>query len=491
MDTHLAGRLFIATGSFVLCLHSAQAVGQAALTALSKNRTSALDVVKAGHEESFRNFKKSMGTIDSAQLSKRLFGDDLQEDAISSANMALVDFYKSLKVTQTVQVRSRMQPDQYVAFDCVSTEAQPALRNSDRSNTIESPPKDPESPSTELAASASGGAEKASKNPPIVYRWADDAACPQGNVPIVRVTLPEMLISNKSNIPSLDRVLFNRLNGIKEADTTYLPKSPVAHRYAHAAYKIPNIGAASRLNVWSPTVPSDGMSLSQIWVVGSDAAYSTQTVEAGWQVMSFWHTPFSTIFVYATADDYNGTGCYATRCSESGRQVKESFVLTTNKIVIGKPIAAQSVAGATQSTVDVKWLRSPDTGSWWLKIDNDWIGYYPKSFFGSGPMSQKANYVDFGGETAGIAPTSQMGSGRFANEGWTKASYQSRLRYFTTDGQVAAANPQADATDESCYTVSVNEPSPPPNDDGPYIFFGGPGLSASGSAVSVNGPCSR
>jgi hypothetical protein len=491
MNSHLAGRLFVATGSFVLSLQSAQAVDQAALTALSKNRTAALNVVKAGHEESFRDFKKSMGTIDSAQLSNKLFGDDAQKDAISTAKMALVDFYKSLKVTQTVQVRSRMQPDQYVAFDCVSTVSQPALRNPDSSNTIESPPQDPESPSTALAASASGGTEKASKNPPIVYRWSDDAACPQGNVPIVRVTLPEMLMSDESSVPSLDRVLFNRLNGIKEGEATLLPRSPTVHRYAHAAYKIPNIGAASRLNVWSPMVPSDEMSLSQIWVVGSDAAYSTQTVEAGWQVMSFWHTPFSTIFVYATADDYNGTGCYATRCPESGRQVKESFVLATNKIIIGKPIAAQSVAGATQSTVDVKWLRSPDTGSWWLKIDNDWVGYYPKSFFGSGPLSMQATYVDFGGETAGITPTSQMGSGRFANEGWTKAAYQSRLRYFTTDGHVAETNVQADATDESCYTVSVNGPSPPPNDDGTYIFFGGPGLSANGSTASVHGPCSR
>src|SRR5262249_48656167 len=158
----------------------------------------------------------------------------------------------------------------------------------------------------------------------------------------------------------------------------------------------------------SPVVPADQFSLSQIWVVG-ETPTTLQTVEVGWQVFAMWNPKLPAIFVYSTADNYGATGCYVTKCNLDGRP--ETFVLISNKPLIGVRVPQQSAIGGNQVVTEMKWIRNSQTGSWWLKIDNEWVGYYPAAFYGAGPLAKSAQYVDFGGETYGITPASQMGSG--------------------------------------------------------------------------------
>jgi hypothetical protein len=220
------------------------------------------------------------------------------------------------------------------------------------------------------------------------------------------------------------------------------------------------------------------MSLSQIWVVaGKEEDRSIQTVEAGWQVMSLWQSPFATPFAFSASDDYGPESCYATKCDTDAYKPHrtEKFRITTNKIVLGLPISNGSVEGGVQATIDIKWYRNPKTSDWWLQINGDWIGYYPLSSFHGGALAEQADYVDFGGETAGTLPTSEMGSARYASEGARHAAFQSRLRYFDLADHVMTPDVKGITTDRDCYTVIVNGPNEPEVDPGEFLYFGGPG----------------
>jgi hypothetical protein len=249
------------------------------------------------------------------------------------------------------------------------------------------------------------------------------------------------------------------------------------HRYAHASQAVPNHGGAARLNVWSPQVLTNDMSLSQIWIVGGDPdSNALQTVEAGWQVMSLWESAYSALFVYQTSDNYISTGCYVTKCGGTAPVRPESFVITSNKIIIGKPIPTQSAVGGPQSVVEVKWIRNAKTGSWWLKVDGEWVGYYPLSVFKPGPLGSAGAYVDFGGEATGARATSEMGSGHYAQEGKGYAGFQSRLRYFDLQNKPVDAKVDPSATDDPCYTIALGTAPPPEDNPGTYFYFGGPGV---------------
>jgi len=101
-------------------------------------------------------------------------------------------------------------------------------------------------------------------------------------------------------------------------------------------------------------------------------------------------------------------------------------------------LETQSVVGGSQATIEMKWVRKPETGNWWLKIDDVWVGYYPSTNFASGGLADSADYVDFGGEMTGTEAAAEMGSGRFASEGKGKAAYQSRIRYIDPNGTMKA-----------------------------------------------------
>jgi hypothetical protein len=218
------------------------------------------------------------------------------------------------------------------------------------------------------------------------------------------------------------------------------------------------------------------MSLSQVWVTGGNPNDSSlQTVEAGWQVYNYWETNQPALFVYQTSDNYGATGCYVTRCGGLQPARPESFRITNSKLVIGKPISPQSSVGGAQAVVSIKWIRNADTGSWWLKVNDDWIGYYPVTAFSAGALAAKASYVDFGGETTGVRATSQMGSGHYAQEGKGTASFQSMVRYLDTSGKYFDAVLTVDEPDLPCYTLALNAPQPPESPAGTYFYFGGPG----------------
>jgi hypothetical protein len=379
---------------------------------------------------------------------------------VANARNKLAQFYKSVPITHSITlegVRGSL-------FDCIPIKGQPALRLTLEAS-IESPPPDPD-------------ASKETETKP-------GAACRNGEIPFQRQTLLETAMGSgikdrtfspsflklRGFTPFVDRRSIADMEGRTQQPA---PFAPGAHLYAHAMQRVTNEGASARLNVWSPAVPAGDMSLSQIWIVGGDGMLKPlQTVEAGWQVLSIWDPKRPTLFVYSTSDNYGSTGCYATKCNISDRA--ETFVITNPKVIIGKPLAKQSILDGEQVVTEIKWIRSSSTGSWWLKIDGEWVGYYPKAIFNDGPLSKAADFIDFGGETYGVTTTSQMGSGRFSNEGKNRAAFQSHIRYLDLNGNFVRASLKPYATTPTCYTASLNAPMPPEGPADTYLYFGGPG----------------
>jgi hypothetical protein len=448
--------------------------------------------VRDAQGKSFADFKADVGDV-KLEVLKAGLRPDMTAETLAAATKKLSDFYQRLPVVETVQIPARGDLGM-ISFDCVPRDRQPSMQAfaADARDPLESPPDDPEVgfrwwPFGQLVTVPPAFPRPVTAFPSVSKGEAGTAACPPGTVPFQRHSVSEILsapgvkrgdaLSEEqrtwgNRTPGIDR---NALRSLLGQQPGNVPMAPVhVHRYAHAAAKVPNSGAAARLNVWSPRVLDRDMSLSQIWVVAGDPnSLSLQTVEAGWQVMDLWGSSYAALFVYATADSYVQTGCYATKCDFFGRP--DAFHFANNKIIVGLPIAEQSELNGKQATIELKWRRNPKTGSWWLKVNDDWVGYYPRSFFRDGPLTNLAEFVDFGGEATGTRPTSQMGSGRMPSAGRGYAAFQSQLRYYDVEGRPQPAPVVASMTDPACYSIVLNGPGEPHPQPGTYIFFGGPG----------------
>ena len=239
------------------------------------------------------------------------------------------------------------------------------------------------------------------------------------------------------------------------------------HRWAWGQQDVSNNGGDSRLNVWKPTVSPGNFSLSQHWYVGGSGE-TTQTVEGGWQVYpDKYKTSNPALFIYFTPDNYS-SGCYNLDCT--------GFVQIDNSWVLGGSLSPQSTDGGTQYIIRMQWQLYK--GNWWLFVQGAGnyvaVGYYPGPLFKRGQMSKNAESVKYGGETWSNASgdAGQMGSGKFANTGWSHAAYQRTIYYIDTSLVSHWTNLGANQPTASCYTIDMHN-----NTAGSwatYFYFGGP-----------------
>jgi hypothetical protein len=291
--------------------------------------------------------------------------------------------------------------------------------------------------------------------------------CRSGLVPLARVTLNELV-----RFRTL-RSFFAKGDPGEEfkpgrTKPHPIPPDDATHYYARGVQFVDNLGADAWLNVWSPSVSSDQMSLSQIWVVGSTGS-TKQTAEAGWQVYpDKWGGSNAALFIYYTTAGYSdGSGCYNLDCS--------GFVQVANNVYLGGGFDHYSATGATQWGFELQYKRDPRNGNWWLfyRGPGDWIpvGYYPHSLFGTGQLATNAQKIAFGGEDTGAPTALQMGSGAFATTGFANAAYQNTVFYIDTNVVSQWANLTSEVTDTSCYTGNLGASS---GSWGVYLFLGGP-----------------
>ena len=104
------------------------------------------------------------------------------------------------------------------------------------------------------------------------------------------------------------------------------------------------------------------------------------------------------------------------------------------------------------------------SGNWWLRFQDQDIGYWPASIFTS--LAGSSTLIEWGGEIVnsqvnGRHTSTQMGSGHFPYEGFKKAAMLFNLGYIDNSG--ALKDPeglQQHATKPSCYNMQFGKMGP-------------------------------
>lgn len=249
------------------------------------------------------------------------------------------------------------------------------------------------------------------------------------------------------------------------------------HWMGAAHQKVLCFGGHGQFSCFNPyTASSDEFSLIQIALSNSDLPLR-QTVETGWQkypdITGDW-VPH--LFVYYTTNGYTWDDDYQ---GGYNRDV-DGWVQYDNVIFPGTTFSPLSEIGGAQRQISLKYQLYRD--NWWLKCQDRWIGYYPaRLFMGNqsvfSTLGDHADRISFYGEVATFDSTptnTDMGSGRFASEGWTRAAYFHHLRVQTdrVGGMTRYRGVRA-ATDKNLYDIDTHFEDN--TDWESYAFVGGPG----------------
>ncbi len=285
-------------------------------------------------------------------------------------------------------------------------------------------------------------------------------SCPQGSVPIRHLTMDIL-----KNFETLED--FFTKTPPKDGPTSL-------HQYAKADKWVDNWGGESVFNVWKPyTERADEFTLSQMWVVRGSGS-NKETVEGGWQkyrdLYGDWR---SRLFIYFTPDNYGSGGCYNLSCG--------AFVQVNNSVYIGGGFSNYSSHDGPQYAFKLLWYKDGESGHWWLRYGDTWVGYYPRTLFDSNGLRDIAARTSFGGEIINRDINSQhtrtdMGSGYMPSYGFRWAAYQRSIRYVDTSNFYRQATGMSTfVSDDDCYDISLKSSS---GSWEQYFYFGGWGYNS-------------
>lgn len=337
-------------------------------------------------------------------------------------------------------------------IDCVHISQQPALDHpSLKNHSIQMRPSYiPEGLANEKESS-------------IKQMWHLNGSCPEETVPIRRTKREDIL--RASTVSTFGK----KSHGSREFS------KPTGHEHAAAEVQGgPYYGTKVTINLWNPKVQQPNeFSLSQLWVVGSSNS-ETNTIEVGWQICQQLYGDTNTrLFIYWTADNYQTTGCY---------NACPGFVQTNNQIALGGTISPVSQYDGAQYAITFHVWKDSQQASWWLKVDDTVLGYWPTKLFPI--LSASSNILQWGGEvvnleTSGQHTTTQMGSGHFPSEGNGKASFIKNIEIVDSSNTLKPAQNLISLTGDtrtSCYNVAIGNTAV--EGWGSYFYYGGPGRNS-------------
>ncbi|XP_074581561.1 protein neprosin-like [Curcuma longa] len=305
----------------------------------------------------------------------------------------------------------------------------------------------------------------------MVQQWHQNGRCPEDTIPIRRTTMNDVLRASSvkrygrkkhKNIPnplSFDPNLLNENNGHQHA---------IAYVEGDKYY-----GAKATINVWQPKVQeSNEFSLSQLWILGGSFGEDLNSIEAGWQVSpDLYGDNYTRLFTYWTSDAYQATGCYNLLCS--------GFIQINNEIAMGASIYPISNYDGSQYDISILVWKDPKEGNWWMQFGRDYVlGYWPSFLFSY--LSDSASMIEWGGEAVnsepdGVHTSTEMGSGHFPEEGYSKASYFRNIQIVDGSNNLRAPTRVGSFTEQSnCYNVQNGNNG----EWGQYFYYGGPGRSS-------------
>ena len=298
---------------------------------------------------------------------------------------------------------------------------------------------------------------------------------PPGTVPLVRYPI-ERITPDGGLRDWLSKSGHARRNAPPDA---FFPRSAPPGYNVHAAafHSGQNYGTEGVINVWRPWVEwSDEFSLGQLWVYrGAD--YQKQTVEVGLQVSkSFYGDWEPHIFIYFTTNNYASEHDYI---GGYNRDVK-GWCQTSQTVAPGSLVTATSQIGGAQ--YDMGFKVQFQLGNWWIKVNGQWMGYYPNSLFASTGLHDLADQVVWGGEVFDAqshpeTTATDMGSGLFPWEGFARAAYMRNLMVSTDQsGTLVPFSGDMSADQTDCYNISGDLSGTGPW--GSYFYWGGTGRNS-------------
>jgi hypothetical protein len=407
---------------------------------------------------SLKAFVDSVESATHASFFARAESNVAHEDAFAEMKNHILKLYHG-----TAALHSFMDESGAI-FDCIPIEQQPSLKGS--SGAV---PAAPDAPQQEAAVGARQDQKKdvlipSPLGPDKKDKHGNVMHCPAGTVPMRRVTLEDMTRFETLN----DFFRKGPRAAGRPPRAIEAPGVPATHRWAHAYQNVNNGGGHSSLNLWDPAIGAGQVfSLSQHWYVGGSGP-NLQTAECGWQVYpAFYGDNKPHFFTYWTADDYTSTGCYNMTCA--------AFVQVGSSFAPGMALGPISVSGGAQYVIELAYWHTG--GRWWLYFNgtagSNAIGYYPDTLYRGGALAGNSTEIDYGGETVGTTTFPPMGSGAFANQGWTKAAFQRTIGYYPPlGGAMVNASLTPSQAWPNCYTAQVAFYASPWFET---LWFGGPG----------------
>jgi hypothetical protein len=371
--------------------------------------------------------------------------------------------------------------------DCIEYEQQPTYRAAKKAGfELSAKPPAPSSPALPAPADpAAFGPLVSPIQPPLLRGLVDPfgnaVACPEGRVPLRRVTIAQM-----ARLGTFEKFFYKYPQAppfAGELGTTEIHHHAVCNEISGGGY----VACTTWLNVWEVD-PSPGVfSLSQLWLIGSANDGKIQTIESGWQIYPLlWGTAAPALFVYYNPHGYDNTGGYLSNKDHFG------FILAAGSgWIIGDAMPPPySVINGDQHGNQMQW-QIDGSGNWWLffgpgNVPPTAVGHFPAGLYQNGTLAHSAQTLQFGGEVCSQDPgtptyprTGKMGSGiaPFPNpvDSFREVAFQNRIY---SSGTLGAAMPPSklqvltDPRDAGYSAMQVTNSGSP--DWGSYMFFGGP-----------------
>ncbi|KAL5198079.1 hypothetical protein ABZP36_001591 [Zizania latifolia] len=375
--------------------------------------------------------------------------------------------HRHLKRLNKPAVMSIESPDGDI-IDCVHMSHQPAFDHPLLKNhTLQMRPAyHPEGlyDDAKRSVASDSGSEK-----PMLQLWHQKGRCPEGTVPIRRTKMDDLL--RASSLHRYGRKRHTTPNPMS-IDPNMLNEGGHQHAIAYVEGD-KYYGAKATINVWEPKIQQPNeFSLSQLWILGGSFGEDLNSIEAGWQVSPDLYGDNNTrLFTYWTSDAYQATGCYNILCS--------GFIQINSEIAMGASIFPISNYAGSQYDISILIWKDPKEGNWWMQFGREYVlGYWPSFLFSY--LADSASMIEWGGEVVNSEPdgahtSTQMGSGHFPEEGFSKASYFKNMQVVDSSNQLKPPKGVATFTEQSnCYDVQSGNNG----DWGTYFYYGGPGKNS-------------
>lgn len=398
-------------------------------------------------------------------------------DAEAKARKSLSEVDKKLKLLNKPAAKS-IKSEDGDTIDCVDINKQPAFDHPAlRNHKIQM------KPNFSFSHETSSTKNESSSPATLFQTWQKSGSCPEGTIPIRRIRRRELLRAHSIEHlgregPKTSSAIFNTTNdkthpfvyrNDRKLGVTQFPGHSTAFLYTSG---LNYGGARGDINVWNPLLdmPND-YTTAQIWLRNG-----LESIEAGWMINPKLYGDKKTrLFARWTVDGYQKTGCFNLVCP--------GFVQTSKKIALGAPVSPLSVRGGPQYQIGVRIDHNKGSGSWWLQIGDDVIGYWPESILKN--LKQTATTVQWGGDVFSsniktTLPHTQtfMGSGftGTSSQGprnWALTAYIKKIRIIDDTLQVKyPVSLQTNVDEPECYSAYNYQKAP---DIEPVLYFGGPG----------------